>query len=425
MHQPDNTTRDMLGRSKNVSLDKALWALQKHIKPFSTDNVIVPIDDGLGRITSHDIKAPEDLPPYPRSTMDGYAVKGSDTFGASTNNPAYMEITGDVKMGDMPLIGPPPGTCFKISTGGLMPPGTDSVVRLEHTVNIDAHMIEIIRGVAPGINVIGTGEDMHKGETQIPQGHRLRPQDLGLLAGLGIKNVSVKQRLRVGIISTGDEIVPFDEKPAPGKIRDMNSVILAGFIRKAGAIPKYYGIVPDKESEFHAAAKTAMEENEIILFSGSSSVGIRDMGVKIIESLGDPGIIVHGVAIKPGKPVIIALCNGKPVFGLPGHPVSATVCFEMLVSPAIKLMEGSFNSFLPEKKIIKGILMRNIPSAGGRKDFVRVKVRKENNNKTFKIDPILGKSGAISTMVKAHGYLVINESIQGLRKGDEVKVELF
>lgn len=149
------------------------------------------------------------------------------------------------------------------------------------------------------------------------------------------------------------------------------------------------------------------------------------MGVEIIESLGDPGIIVHGVAIKPGKPVIIALCNGKPVFGLPGHPVSATVCFEMLVSPAIKLMEGSFNSFLPEKKIIKGILMRNIPSAGGRKDFVRVKVRRENNNKPFKIDPILGKSGAISTMVKAHGYLVIDESIQGLRKGDEVKVELF
>jgi len=425
MHQPDNTTRDMLGRSKNVSLGKALLALQKHIKPFSTDNETVPLDNGLHRITSHPIKAPEDLPPYPRSTMDGYAVRASDTFGASQNNPAYMEITGEVKMGDMPLIRPAPGTCFKISTGGLIPPETDSVVRLEDTVNIAEDMIEIIRGVAPGINVIGTGEDMRKGEIQIHLGHRLRPQDLGLLAGLGIKNISVKQMLRVGIISTGDEIVPFDEEPAPGKIRDMNSVVLAGFIRKAGAIPKYYGIVPDKESDFHAAAKTAMEENEIILFSGSSSVGIRDMGVKIIESLGEPGVIVHGVAIKPGKPVIIALCNGKPVFGLPGHPVSATVCFEMIVLPAIKLMEGSFHSFLPDKKMIKGILMRNIPSAGGRKDFVRVKVRRKKDNKTFQIDPVLGKSGAISTMVKAHGYLVINESIQGLSKGDEVEVELF
>ncbi len=425
MLQTDDTTRDMLGRSKIIFFNKALSVLQKQINHLSLSDEIIPIQNALGRITSINITAPENLPSYSRSTMDGFAVRASDVFGATASIPAYMEITGEVQMGDIPLIGPAPGTCFRISTGGLMPPGTDAVIMLEHTINIDSHMVEIVQGVASGVNVIDIGEDIHIGEIQIYHGHRLRPQDLGLLAGLGIKNVSVKQKVNVGIISTGDEIIPFDHAPSPGKIRDINSIAISGLVREIDGIPIYYGIVPDKESKLYDTAQKAMAENDIIIFSGSSSVGTRDIGSKVIESLGTPGIIVHGVAIKPGKPVIIALCNGKPVFGLPGHPVSAMVCFEMFVEPVIKFLSGKADSSLSFKKNVRGILMKNIPSTGGRRDFIRVEVKKGKGNNIFEVHPIFGKSGAISTLVKANGYVVIEESLQGLKQGDEVKVQLF
>ncbi len=228
-----NTTLDMLGRSATVSLAEALRLMHLHLPPGDLEEESLPIEEALGRVTSREIRSPENLPAYPRSTMDGYAVRARDTFGASESLPAYLEVSGEVRMGELPANGPATGTCFKIATGGIVPPGADAVVMLEHTVDVDESMIEVVQAVAQGGNVIAIGEDVEKGQVMIPKGHRLRPQDLGLLAGLGIVNLAVRRKIKVGVFSTGDEIVPFRETPEPGKIRDINFVNLSALTSEA------------------------------------------------------------------------------------------------------------------------------------------------------------------------------------------------
>ncbi len=415
----------MLGRSATVSLAEALRLMRLHLLPGNLEEEKLPLEEALGRITSQEVRSPENLPAYPRSTMDGYAVRARDTFGASEGLPAYLEVSGEVRMGELPVDGPMPGTCLKIATGGIIPPGADAVVMLEHTVNVDERMIEVVQAVAEGGNVIATGEDVSKGQTLLHEGHRLRPQDLGLLAGLGIASLVARRKVKVGIFSTGDEVVHFRETPAPGKIRDINFINLSALTSEAGALPTYYGIVPDNESRLLEVARKALNENDIMLFSGSSSVGARDLGERIINTLGPPGIIVHGVSIKPGKPVIIAVAEGKPVFGLPGHPVSTSVSFELFVLPALKHIAGIQESGLPQWRTIQARIMRNINSAPGRTDFIRVEVRILPDDKPAEAYPVLGKSGAISTLVKADGYVVISENRQGIKEGEIVEVRLF
>ena len=311
------TNRDMLGRTDTVSLKEARQLLQKHLPPCPARKVTVALDEALGRICAEEIFSPENLPAYPRSTMDGFAVRAADTFGASENLPAYLEITGDVLMGQFPGHGPEPGACFHIATGGILPPGTDAVVMLEHTVAVDEHMLEVLQPAAVGANVIGVGEDIGKNEILLRSGHCIRPQDVGLLAGIGLQGLSVFRRVRVGIISTGDEIVPHNTAPPPGKIRDMNSVSLAAEIRKYNGRPSFYGIAADDEENLTSMMQEAKAANDIVLLSGSSSVGMRDLGEKVLEKLGEPGIIFHGVSVKPGKPVIMARADNKLLFGLP------------------------------------------------------------------------------------------------------------
>ena len=230
--------------------------------------------------------------------------------------------------------------CFRIATGGLLPTGSDAVVMFEHTIPVDETMLEIVKSVGVGTSLINTGEDIEKNAPALPKGHLLRPQDLGLLAGLGIAEVEVFARPRVGILSTGDEIVPWSESPPPGKIRDINGVTLTALCKRLGAEVTDYGIVSDSEDIFFATVKRATEENNIVLFSGGSSVGMRDLGERVIEKLGQPGILVHGVTLKPGKPIIIGLTKNTAIFGLPGHPVSAMVCFEFFVGPALRSLSG-------------------------------------------------------------------------------------
>jgi len=414
----------MLGRTNVVSLNEALQLLQQHIPACHARRTKLSLQESLGRICAEDIQSPENLPPYTRSTMDGYAVRAQDTFGAGEKLPAYLAISGEVAMGDFPSHGPDPGTCYAISTGGILPPGTDAVVMLEHTVAIDESMIEVVQPVAIGTNVINIGEDIAKGDVLLRAGHRIRPQDIGLLAGVGLVNITVYQRIRVGIIATGDEIVPHEQEPPPGKFRDMNSVSLAAQARSLNAKPVIFGVAADNEESLTEKVNEAMAASNIVLLSGSSSVGTRDLGKKVIEKIGSPGIIVHGVSIKPGKPIIIARAGDTMIFGLPGHPVSAAVSFDLFVRPAITLLSGLADNGLPHNRIIKARLIRNINSASGRTDFIRVRI---NNVQSHEPEayPVLGKSGALSTMVKAHGFIEIIEKLQGLKEGEIVEVKLF
>jgi len=425
MNSPTEQNRDMLGRTDTVSLMTALNLLHRHLPPCPAEKVTLPLAETLGRITATAILSPENLPPYPRSTMDGYAVRSRDTFGASEKMPAYLEVSGEVLMGKFPASGPKPGACYAIATGGILPPGTDAVVMLEHTVTVDDHMIEVLQPAATGANVIAAGEDISKGEIMLPAGHRLRPQDIGILAGVGLDNIIVFPRVRVGIISTGDEIVDRGQAPPPGKIRDMNSIFLAARVRNMNAEPTFFGIAADKEENLRVMVQKAMTASDIVLLSGASSVGIRDLGEKIIGAMGPPGIIVHGVSVKPGKPVIIARGGDTMIFGLPGHPVSTAVAFDLFVRPAIAHLSGFIPDGLPAHRTMNAKLMRNINSASGRTDFIRVQIAMSPVQEFPEARPILGKSGALSTMVKAHGYVVIAEKLQGLKEGTIVEVRLF
>lgn len=414
--------RDMLGRTGLISVDEAVQILLDHLQACVPKRETIALAEALDRVLAVPIFSPEDLPAHARSTMDGFAVRAADTFGATESMPGYLRITGEIRMGEPPVGEVTAGACFRIATGGLLPDGADAVIMFEHTVPVDGSLIEVVKGVGSGSNIIGRGEDIGKGRLALPAGHLLRPQDLGLLAGLGIDKVAVTRTVTVGIISTGDEIVPFTKTPQDGKIRDINAITLAGLIRRLHARPVDYGIVSDRKEIFMPTLEQAVRENDIVLFSGGSSVGMRDLGEQAITALGPPGILVHGVALKPGKPVIIGLSGQIPVFGLPGHPVSAMTCFDLFVKPAINRLAGITAAELPESSIIAR-LDRNINSAAGRRDLIRVCLHSCKDE--WIAEPVLGKSGAISTLSRAHGYFIIPESSQGIHSGTAIEVYLY
>jgi len=421
----DARLKDMLGRGSVPRLHEARAVLAGELEKCPVvGSEAVPLEEALGRVLADEVRAAEDLPPYPRSTMDGYAVRARETFGASETLPVYLAIDGEVKMGEFPEWGPGPEACCRIATGGLLPPGTDAVVMLEHTVLVDDTTLEVVKAVAAGDNVMAAGDDVAKGRAVLQSGHLLRPQDLGLLAALGVAEVTVRRRVKVGVFSTGDEIVSFRQTPPPGKIRDANALTIDALARQCGAQVQHYGIVGDKEDDFLGTARKALAENDLIVFSGSSSVGSRDLGEKVASQLGAPGIVLHGVAIKPGKPVLVGRASHKMVFGLPGHPVSAAVTFDLFVKPAIRHCSGRTSSPLPEIRTVKALCQRNLNSAAGRTDFIRVALSR-NDDGCFDAIPVLGKSGALSTLVTADGYFVIEESSQGIERGTEVTVYLY
>lgn len=420
-----HATKDMLGRSALISVQEARQKLFEHLAGHKLAFEEVKLSEAFDRILAKDILATEDLPPHPRSTMDGFAVRSPDTFGASESMPCYLSITGEILMGKPPEGEVKKGCCYKIPTGGLLPKGTDSVVMLEHTVPVDETMLEVVKGVGAGTNIVQKGEDIAKGSVALAAGQKLRPQEIGLLAGLGLATVPVFQKVRVGILSTGDEIIDHTQTPAPGEIRNINTLAIAGLVRKAGAFYTDYGIVSDNFDVFLDNVKQAVNENDLVLFSGGSSVGVRDLGERVVEALGPPGILVHGVKLKPGKPILIGICakNSTPIFGLPGHPVSAMVCFDFFVQPAISHLSGlQFDNPL-QPASITARLSRNINSAAGRLDVIRVKLVKQGT--TYTAEPILGKSGSISTLSRADGYFLIEEDSQGVTEDSLIEVYIF
>lgn len=419
-------TKDMLGRSGLLPVKQALSILLDSLSDVREAIEEVELSMAFDRILAEDVIAGEDLPAFTRSTMDGYAVRAADTFGASESMPCYLSLTGEVVMGTLPEGSINKGCCFKVPTGGMLPKDADSVVMLEHTVPVDDTMIEVVKGVGTGTNLIQQGEDISCGSIALRAGQKLRPQDIGLLAGLGIAKIKVTKKVRVAVLSTGDEIIEYTEKPQPGEIRNINSLTLAGLVRRAGGVYTDYGIVSDEKELFLAAVEKAARENNIVLFSGGSSVGVRDLGEQVVEALGPPGILVHGVTLKPGKPLLIGCCERggtTPIFGLPGHPVSAMVCFDFFVKPAIEKLSAYRNDTQTPSPSITARLTRNLNSAAGRLDVIRVKLFTEDN--TLHAEPILGKSGSISTLSRADGFFLIGEDSQGVNEDSEIEVFLF
>jgi molybdopterin molybdotransferase len=312
---------------------------------------------------------------------------------------------------------------MRIATGGMLPPGADAVVMLEYTQELADQTLEIYRSVAPGENVVQRGEDVVAGEMLLPAGFRLRPQDVGLLAALGVPNVAVRRRPRVGIIGSGDEIVPLEAALKPGQMRDANSYALAARVAALGGKPILLGLVADQLEPLLDKLQEARETADLILLSGGSSVGSRDLAVAAIQSFPEADILVHGVAVSPGKPTILAKIGSKPLFGLPGHPVSAMVIMEVLVRPLVDRLLGHTGQDQPWGGKVTATLSRNLASTPGREDFIRVRLQSYGD--TLWAEPVLGKSGLISTMVKADGFIRIPLNTEGLEQGELVEVLLF
>jgi molybdopterin molybdotransferase len=381
----------------------------------------VPTSEALDRILAEETRAPRELPTFRRSTMDGFAVRAADTFGATEGLPAYLEVVDDILMGHPPTVEVVVGQCARIATGGMLPNGADAVVMVEQTQVVGATTIEVLRAVAPGENAVQPGEDIHADEPILPHGHRLRAQDIGGLLALGVVSVPVSRRLRVAIISGGDELVPPENEPGPARIRDINSYTLAALIRRDGHLPCLAGIVPDELGVLQAAATRALAESDVVILSAGSSVSTRDMTAQVVDGLGKPGVLVHGVSLKPGKPTILGVCSDKPVFGLPGNPVSCMVTYDLFVAPTLAHLSGA--SVAPRRTLLAR-LARNIASATGREDYIQVRLENRADGGLDAV-PVFGKSNLIFTLIRADGMLKVPLDAGGLEAGSTVEVVLF
>lgn len=377
----------------------------------------VCLPEAVGRVLARELVAGEDVPACPRSTVDGYAVRAVDTFGASESLPAYLDLGEEVAMGRPAPGALRAGQCCPVPTGGMLPEGADAVVMVEHAELPGDGTVAVLRPVAPGENLIWPGEDVGRGQVVLPPGRVLRPPDVGVAAALGFARLPVFRRLRVAILSTGDELVPPDRVPEPGRVRDVNSYTLAAAVRNDGWEAELLGIAPDRPAALEEALREGMR-GDALLVSGGSSVGARDLVAQAISRLGNPGILVHGVALRPGKPVIAAVADGRPVFGLPGHPVSALVVYYLLARPVLRRLAGS--DPFPLQPTVRARLARSLSSRPGLEEYVRVSLRMAGDG--LRAEPVLGKSGLISTLARAWGLVRIPPEATGLEQGEEVEV---
>ena len=383
--------------------------------------------DAAGRVLAEDVHSPVDLPDFPRATMDGYALKAADSFGASEAIPAYLDVVGQVPMGAAPGFSVGRGEAARILTGGMVPEGADAVVMEEFTTAPDPETLEVRRPTAVGENVLGVGDDLKKGELILGAGARLRSQDVGALAGVGVTSVEVHRRPRVAILPTGDELVDPRETPRAGQVRDINRFSLAAGVLEAGGEPETEDILPDDLAVIKERLEQAIRHADVVLISGGSSMGLRDYTVEAIDSLGEPGVLVHGISIKPGKPTIIGRIErdgeDKAVIGIPGHPVSALMIFHAFVRPVIRQLSGEVVRTNAGEEGLMATLSRNVASAPGREDLVRVALEEDESGCVA--HPLMGNSAMISTMTKADGYIAIPLEAEGLREGAQVRVHLY
>lgn len=405
---------------KVKTVEETIDIIRNNVQPIQ-ETLTLSLEESLGNILAKDVISGEDVPGFTRSTVDGYAVQAKDTFGSSESMPSFLTVSGQVEMGEEVKICLSSGQAMYIPTGGMLPAGSDSVIMIEYCEDMDG-LLNTYQQVTPGENVIHAGEDVPKGEVVLKQGTKLRPQELGVLASLGITQVEVYRKLKLGYLSSGNEIVPYQTATLKiGQVRDINQLSITGLAQELGAEVIRGGIVEDNYELFYEKAKELYEQVDFLVISGGSSVGAKDYTTEVIEALGKPGIFVHGVSIKPGKPTIFGVARSKPILGLPGHPASAMVIFKLFGIETIQRLSGEIKKEVPNR--VQARISKNIPSDPGRADFIRVSlVEKEGE---WWAEPILGKSGLISTLVKSDGMIEIASEKEGVRQGDWVPVILF
>ena len=406
---------------------EALSLLLRSLPDHEPAGELVDTLRALNRVTAEVVRAPHSLPSFPRSTMDGYAVRAADTFGVSESIPGYLILAGEVPMGSRPTFAIHPGQAALIHTGGMLPQNADAVVMLEQTELARAGEIEIRRPVAEGENVILVGEDVQEGQVVIPRGILIRPAEVGGCMALGITQLLVVKKPKIGIISSGDEVISPEQEPRPGQVRDVNSYSLAALVTEAGGEPVLYGVVQDKLELIKDIAAKALSECQVVVITAGSSASARDMTAEAIAALGSPGVLVHGVNVRPGKPTILAVCGGRAVIGLPGNPVSAMVIAGLFVVPVIKNLLG-VKVERPAKSCLAQLTV-NIPSQAGREDWIAVRLSVSTNQSNeivdWLADPIFAKSNLIFSLSAADGLIRIPADVTGLQAGEAVQVFLF
>ena len=396
-----------------VTREEAVRIILEKI-PEAADVETVGLPDALDKVVAEDILSPEDLPAYARSTVDGFAVRASDTYGCSEALPAMVTYAGKVLMGEDEKRVLPKASCMQVPTGGQVPEGADAVVMVEHSEDLGDEFRYMLKPVAPGENVNAKGDDIAVGGVAVPKGTLIEPRHTAVLAALGISELKVRKPLTVGILSTGDELVDYTETPKGTEIRNINSVTLAAAVQALGCIAKTYPIVPDEEDALRAAIDTVRKECDFLIVSGGSSVGERDNVNRVLSSFGE--VFFHGVALKPGKPTMFAMLDGDvPAFGLPGHPAAAFYTFHLFAKPAILKRRGA----IAVPRYVEAALSQKVPSNHGREEIIGVAL--ENG----KAVPLPAKSGVVSVLSRADGTITIPRDLEGLERGAKVKVLLF
>ena len=396
--------------------EEVLRLIEKEFKPLGR-NESVPLAEALGRVLAEDIKAEEYVPDFDRSTVDGYACRAADTFGCSDAVPAILNLVGEVKMGEGAEILVPRDSCVCVPTGGAIPAGCDCAVMIEYTEDYGDGTVGILKSGAPGMNLIFRGDDAVPGKVILKAGRVLTPQDVGALAAVGRTAVPVARKLRVGVISTGDELVPPDETPMPGQVRDVNTPLLTAMLRDFGAEAVSYGIVEDDEALLRWKLRQATGECDAVILSGGSSVGVKDAACRIIEDMGE--LLLHGIAVKPGKPTILGKVGNKPLIGLPGHPVAACFVAQLFVLPLLGRLMGRTQ----EDFAVSAFLTESVGANHGREQITACRLRREGGK--LLAAPIRSKAGLITQLAGADGYFIIERDCEGLPKGAQVQVFLY
>jgi molybdopterin molybdotransferase len=383
----------------------------------------VALADALGRVLAEPFAAPADLPGERRSVMDGFAVRGADVRRASDLFPVVLSVAGTVPMGDVFPRGVGAGEAVAIATGGWLPAGADTVVMVEHVVSLDGGArVEISRAVVPGANVVERGEDLARGAAVLPAGRRLRPQDLAMLATFGVTAVDVHRRPRVAVLSTGNELCDPAATPRPGQVRDANQTALGAQVRAAGCDVTQAGIIPDDTMALKRAIARTLADYDAVILSGGSSIGTKDLSADALADLEPPGILFHGIDIRPGKPTLFARAGGKPVVGMPGFPTSSLIVFDAFIRPMLGRLGGeAARDPWPARRAAR--IGREHRSVVGREDYLRVRLVERDG--AVWAEPLPGGSATLSNVVFADGLVRVDAAVPGLTAGDPVEVLLY
>ncbi len=393
--------------------EEVLRLIKTEFRPLDRTET-VPLADALGRVLAEDIRAEEYVPDFDRSAVDGYALRAQDTFGCSDAVPAILPLVGEIRMGDAAEIRVPRGSCAYVPTGGAIPEGCDCAVMIEYTEDYGDGTIGILRPGAPGMNMVFRGDDVSPGKGILKAGRVLSPQDIGALAAVGRTEAPVRPRLRVGVISTGDELVCAGQRPGPGQVRDVNGPMLTALLKEFGAIPVDFGIVADEEKRLREKTEEAAACCDAVILSGGSSAGVKDAACRIIGETGK--LLLHGIAVKPGKPTILGRRDNKPLIGLPGHPVAAFFAAKLFVLPLLARLEGRALRAYP----VRAALSESLSANHGRMQLTACRLETEGDRLTAV--PVRSKSGLITQLAGADGYLVIDRDCEGLGRDAEVEV---